>query len=53
MLHEILSRYLEDIETAIRKLKDAYVELYEEEVLAYSRINLRIRVRFKMDIFSS
>ena len=47
MLHDLLSHYLEVIEAEIRKLEDAYVERYEEEVLTSNRINLRIRVRFK------
>jgi len=47
MLHDILSSYLESIEAVIRNLKNAYVERYEEEILAFNRINLRIRVRFK------
>lgn len=34
MLHDLLSHYLEEIENEIRKLEDAYVEHYEEEVLA-------------------
>jgi hypothetical protein len=47
MLHNILTRYLDSVEAVVRKLKDAYVERYEEEILAFNRINLRIRVRFK------
>ena len=47
MLHNILTRYLDSVEAVVRKLKDAYVERYEEEILALNRINLRIRVRFK------
>ena len=47
MLHNLLSRYLDEIEAEIRKLEDVYVERYEEEILASDRINLRIRVRFK------
>jgi hypothetical protein len=47
MLHDILSSYLESIEAVIRNLKNAYVECYEEEILAFNRITLRIRVRFK------
>ena len=47
MLHDILSLYLESIEALIKNLRDAYVERYEEEILAFNRINLRIRVRFK------
>jgi hypothetical protein len=47
MLHDILSLYLENIEAVVKNLKDAYVERYEEEILAFNRINLQIRVRFK------
>ena len=39
MLHDLLSHYLEVIEAEIRKLEDAYVERYEEEVLTSNRIN--------------
>ena len=46
MLHDILSHYLEDIENSIRKLESVNVEIYEEEVLTSSRVNLKIRVRF-------
>jgi hypothetical protein len=46
MLLEVLSRYLSDVEGEVRKLKGAYVERYEEELLAINRVNLRIRVRF-------
>ena len=46
MLHDILSQYLADIENSIRKLESVNVEIYEEEVLTSSRVNLRIRVRF-------
>ena len=46
MLHDILSQYLGDIEDSIRRLENANVERYEEEVLTSSRANLRIRVRF-------
>lgn len=42
MLPDMLVRYLEDIEFAIRGLKDAYIERYEEEILAYNRSNMRI-----------
>ncbi|MGB2928764.1 MAG: DUF6516 family protein [Desulfobacterales bacterium] len=47
MLHDILSRYLDSIEAVVREIDDAYIERYEEEILAFNRINLRIRVRFK------
>lgn len=46
MLHDVLLRYLEEVENAMRALHEAYVEFYEEEVLTPERANLRIRVRF-------
>jgi hypothetical protein len=46
MLLDHLLKYLESVERAIRKLKGAYVERYEEEILTVNRVNLRIRVRF-------
>lgn len=46
MLHDILSRYLEDIEAVVKRLEGAYVERYEEEILASNCISVRIRIRF-------
>jgi len=46
MLLELLSQYLGDVAAVVRKLKDAKVERYEEEILAANRVNLRIRIRF-------
>ncbi len=46
MLLDLLSQYLRDVEAAIRKLAGAYIERYEEEIVAANRVNLRIRVRF-------
>src|SRR4030042_3872133 len=46
MLHEPLLRYLEEVEDAIKSCEDAFAELYEEEILAPDRVNLRIRLRF-------
>lgn len=46
MSPDLLSQYLGNVETAVRKLEDAYVERYEEEILTANRANLRIRVRF-------
>ena len=46
MLHKLLSRYLQEIETAIQTLEDVYVERYEEEILTPYRANLRLRIRF-------
>ena len=38
--------YLNNVKSVIRGLKDAYTELYEEVILEYDRVNLRIRIRF-------
>ena len=46
MLLDLLAQYLGNVEAAIHKLEGAYVEHYEEEILATNRVNLRIRVRF-------
>jgi hypothetical protein len=46
MLHDLLSKYLQDVEVAVQELANVYVERYEEEILRSSRINLRIRIRF-------
>jgi len=46
MSPDLLSQYLGNVETVVRKLEDAYVEYYEEEILTANRANLRIRVRF-------
>jgi hypothetical protein len=46
MLHDLLARYVAEVEATINKLEDIYVERYEEEVLSTDRLNLRIRVRF-------
>ena len=46
MLLDLLSKYLENVEAAIRKLEGVYVEHYEEEILATNRVNLRIRIHF-------
>jgi len=46
MLHSLLSQYLADVETAIKELKNSYIEHYSEEILTPLRINLRVRVRF-------
>jgi hypothetical protein len=46
MLPDILAQYLETAEEAIKGLRDAHVERYEEEIFVDRRVNLRIRVRF-------
>jgi len=47
MLHDLLSEHLSTVEAVVRKLKEVYVECYEEEILTKNRVNLRIRIRFK------
>jgi len=47
MLLDVLSKYLREVEATVRKVQGAYVERYEEEILAVNRVNLRIRVRFQ------
>ena len=47
MLHDLLAKYLDDTEAAVRQLDRVYVERYEEEVLSATRINMRIRIRFQ------
>ena len=39
MLLDLLGGYLNDVESAVQGLKDAYVEFYEEEIIASDRIN--------------
>lgn len=46
MLHDALQRYLASVETAIKSLRDVYIEDYEEEILTLDRVDLRIRIRF-------
>ena len=46
MLHETISHYLREVEATLGETEDAYTELYEEEILASDRVNLRIRLRF-------
>jgi len=47
MLLDLLSQYLNKVEIIVQKLKDVYIECYEEEIIAENLINLRIRIRFK------
>ena len=47
MLLDLLSQYLNKVEIIVKKLKDVYIECYEEEIIAENLINLRIRIRFK------
>ena len=46
MLPDVLAQYLKAAEEAIKGLRDAHVERYEEEIFVDRRVNLRIRVRF-------
>ncbi len=47
MPHEKIQQYLESIESLVRKLKNAYVERYEEEILTAKRSNIRLKIRFQ------
>ncbi|MFM2381184.1 MAG: hypothetical protein RLZZ143_3767 [Cyanobacteriota bacterium] len=47
MMLKLLSDYLNQVEQAIVQCENAYVELYQEEILTSPRANLRIRLRFK------
>ncbi len=42
-----LDKYFTKVEESIKSIKDCNVELYNEEILGYNRINLKIRVRFE------
>jgi hypothetical protein len=46
-----LTEYFQQVQNAVGQIQDAYVELYEEEVLSPSRINLKIQVRFLTQAF--
>jgi hypothetical protein len=35
MSPDLISQYLRNVETAVRKLEDVYVEHYEEEILSF------------------
>lgn len=47
MLHERIQQYLESIEALVRKLRNAYIERYEEESLTAERANIRLKIRFQ------
>ncbi|MBI5847234.1 MAG: hypothetical protein HZB31_04675 [Nitrospirae bacterium] len=47
MLHKVLSAYLDRVERAILQCRNAYVEIYTEEILTPERASLRIRLRFE------
>ena len=47
MLFDSLIKYLSEVEATVRQAEGAYVERYEEEIVAADRVNLRIRVRFQ------
>jgi hypothetical protein len=46
MLHERLLVYLAEVEDSLKRCKNAFAEIYDEEILAPDRVNLRIRLRF-------
>ncbi len=43
---DAIRRYLETVNVSIDGLRNGYLELYVEEILASNRANLRIRFRF-------
>ena len=45
LLNPALKKYLVSLEKAIHSLNEAYVELYEEEIITEDRLNIRLRVR--------
>jgi hypothetical protein len=45
LLNSSLKEFLLKVEKEIHNLKDAYVELFEEELLAEDRLNIRLRIR--------
>jgi uncharacterized protein Usg len=47
MPHEKIRHYLQSIESLVRKLKNVYVERYEEEILTGNRSNIRLKIRFQ------
>ncbi|HYA42574.1 MAG TPA: DUF6516 family protein [Syntrophobacteraceae bacterium] len=47
MSHDILDRYLRNIEQAVRTLAGAHVECYQEEFVSANRLNLKLRIRFQ------
>ena len=47
MSFDVLAQYLQEIDSAIGELDQAYVERYEEEHLTSEPLNLRIRIRFE------
>jgi hypothetical protein len=52
MPHEKIQHNLQSFESLVRKLKNAYVERYEEEILTANRANIRLKIRFQSgDLF--
>ena len=50
MLHDTLIQYLQSIEAAIRRIRSAHVERYEEEILGRDWVNMGIRLRRGMEM---
>lgn len=42
----VFSDYFDEVETAIKSIRDCHIEKYEEEFLSPERANLRVRIRF-------
>ena len=45
LLNSTLEQYLLDLEQLLHYLEDAYIELFEEEIVTNERLNLRLRIR--------
>ena len=45
LLSPALQEYLGALEKAIHSMDEAYVELYEEEIITEERLNIRLRIR--------
>ena len=45
LLNSSLEKYISDLDKVIHCLEDAYVEVYEIEILTNDRLNLRLRIR--------
>jgi hypothetical protein len=43
---EVINIYLDSIANAFSRIKSAYIERYEEEILTPEKCNIRVRVRF-------
>jgi len=45
LLNSALEKYISDLDEVIHCLEDAYIEMYEMEILTRNRLNIRLRIR--------